>query len=56
VAELLAMYRALAHRGDDEAYREEARWSGRWMKERFDATAFEGRRSGIIERGSSQQG
>jgi len=26
------------------------------MKERFDATAFEGRRSGIIERGSSQQG
>ena len=55
VAELRSMYRALAHRGDDEAYKEEARWSNRWMKERFDPTAFQARRKGIIQRGSSQQ-
>ncbi len=56
VAELRAMYAALAHRGDEEAYREEARWSGRWMRDRFDPASFEARRTGIIERGSSQQG
>jgi enoyl-CoA hydratase len=56
VAELRAMYAALAHRGDDESYRDEARWSGRWMKDRFDPKAFEARRDGIIERGSTQQG
>ncbi len=55
VAELRAMYRALAHRGDDESYRDEARWSGRWMRERFDPAAFQSRRDGIIARGSSQQ-
>jgi len=56
VAELRAMYGALAHRGDAESYRDEARWSRRWMKERFDPTSFEARRDGIIERGSTQQG
>ena len=56
VAELRAMYEALAHRGDEESYRDEARWSRRWMTERFDASAFEARRAGIIERGSTQQG
>jgi len=55
ISELRAMYAALAHRGDEESYREEARWSRRWMKERFDATAFQARRDSIIERGSSQQ-
>ena len=56
VAELRAMYGTLAHRGDEESYRDEARWSRRWMKERFDPDAFRARRDGIIERGSSQQG
>lgn len=55
IAELRSMYGALAHRGDDEAYREEARWSRRWMKERFDPTVFRAKRDGIIQRGSSQQ-
>ncbi len=56
VAEVRAMYEALGHRGDEESYRDEARWSRRWMGERFDAAAFEARRDGIIERGSTQQG
>ena len=55
IAELRRMYESLAHRGDPEAYREEARWSRRWMRERFDPDAFRSRRDGIIERGSSQQ-
>lgn len=55
VAEVRAMYGALAHRGDDGSYSDEARWSGRWMKEHFDPAAFQGRRDAIIERGSSQQ-
>jgi len=55
VTELRAMYRDLAHRGDDDAYREEARRSRRWMRERFDPDAFAARRDGIIARGSSQQ-
>ena len=56
IAELRSMYGALAHRGDEESYRDEARWSRRWMKERFDPRAFEARRDGIIERGAAQQG
>ena len=56
VSELRAMYEALGHRGDEQAYRDEAQWSRRWMGERFDAAAFEARRDGIIERGSTQQG
>jgi enoyl-CoA hydratase len=55
VAELRAMYRTLAHRGDDAAYREEASWSRRWMREHFDPAALGARRDAIIERGSSQQ-
>ena len=55
VAELRAMYRSLAHRGDDAAYVEEARWSRRWMREHFDPAALGARREAIIERGSSQQ-
>ena len=55
VAELRSMYATLAHRGDADAYREEARWSRRWMKERFDPEALVARRDGIIARGSSQQ-
>jgi enoyl-CoA hydratase len=55
VGELRSMYAALAHRGDDEAYADEARRSRRWMKERFDPADFQGRRHGIIARGSSQQ-
>ena len=55
VAEVRSMYRALAHRGDEESFREEARWSQRWMADRFDPAAFGARRDGIIERGSSQQ-
>jgi enoyl-CoA hydratase len=54
IGELRSMYEALAHRGDDESYEEEARWSRRWMKERFDPVAFRSRRDGIIRRGSSQ--
>lgn len=53
--ELLAMYEAFGHRGDEEAFREESRWSRRWMRERFDAQRFETQRDGIIERGSRQQ-
>ena len=56
IAELRSMYAALAHRGDEEAYLEEARRSRRWMAERFDPAAFAARRGGIIERGSTQQG
>ena len=56
VTELRAMYDALGHRGDPDAYTEEARWSRRWMRERFDPAALSARRSAIIERGSSQQG
>ena len=55
IGELRSMYEALAHRGDDESYKEEARRSRRWMKERFDPKAFLARREGIIERGSDQQ-
>ncbi len=55
IGALRAMYRTLGHRGDDEDYREEARASRRWMKERFDPAAFAARRDGIIKRGSSQQ-
>ena len=55
IGELRSMYDALAHRGDDDSYAEEARWSRRWMKERFDPTAFRARRDGIISRGSNQQ-
>lgn len=53
--ELLAMYDAFGHRGDEVAFREESRWSRRWMRERFDAQRFESQRDGIIERGSQQQ-
>jgi enoyl-CoA hydratase len=55
IAELRTMYDQLSHRGDEEAFAEEARWSKRWMKERFSTSSFETRRSRIIERGSSQQ-
>ncbi len=55
VAELRAMYDALALRSDEEAYVEEARWSRRWMRDRFDPDALSARRAGIIERGSAQQ-
>jgi enoyl-CoA hydratase len=55
VGELRAMYEALANRSDSEAYGEEARWSRRWMRERFDAEGLSARRQGIIERGSAQQ-
>lgn len=55
MSELLAMYDAFGHRGDEEAFREESRWSRRWMRERFDTQRFEANRDGIIERGSRQQ-
>lgn len=55
IAELRSMYATLAHRGDDEVYRQEARWSRRWMKERFDPEALTANRARIIARGSSQQ-
>lgn len=55
IGELRSMYDALAHRGDDDSYTEEARRSRRWMKERFDPAAFQARRDGIISRGSDQQ-
>ena len=53
--ELLAMYDAFGHRGDSDAFREESRWSRKWMKERFDSQRFESARDGIIQRGSEQQ-
>jgi enoyl-CoA hydratase len=55
ITELLSMYEAFAHRGDEESYREESRWSQRWMDERFDPASLDARRDGIIGRGSSQQ-
>lgn len=53
--ELLSMYDAFGHRGDSDAFREESRWSRKWMKERFDSQRFESARDGIIQRGSQQQ-
>ena len=55
VKEIRTMYETLGNRSDDDAYLEEAKWSRRWMKERFDAATFESKRDGIISRGSSQQ-
>jgi len=55
ISELRTMYDTFAHRGDADSYADEARWSRRWMKERFDPTAFRARRDGIISRGSNQQ-
>ena len=55
VREIRTMYETLGNRSDDDAYLEEAKWSRRWMKERFDAASFESKRDGIISRGSSQQ-
>ena len=55
VGELLQMYDVLGHRSDDEAFGEEARWSGRWMREHFDPDAFGQRKDRIIRRGSAQQ-
>jgi enoyl-CoA hydratase len=56
VAELQAMYAAFGPRADPDAYREEARWSRKWMTERFDPSVFAAKRERIIDRGSSQQG
>ena len=55
VGEIRSMYDAFADRHDDGAYRDEAAWSRRWMKDRFDEVAFSERREGIIDRGSAQQ-
>ena len=55
VREIRQMYRILAHRGDDDVFADESRWSRQWMKERFSAERFEEGRSALIERGSSQQ-
>ena len=55
IGELRTMYEELGHRGDDEAFAEEARWSRRWMTERFDPDALAQQRARIIERGSAQQ-
>jgi enoyl-CoA hydratase len=55
VREIKSMYDVLGSRTDGEAYVEESRWSRRWMKERFDASAFESRRDDVIARGSSQR-
>jgi len=55
VTELRRMYDALAFRADEEAYREEARWSAQWMRERFDAGSLSARRDRIVERGAAQQ-
>jgi enoyl-CoA hydratase len=55
VAELRAMYAALAGRSDPDALVEEARWSARWMRDRFDAGALAKSKDRIIERGSAQQ-
>ncbi len=55
VTELRRMYDALAFRADEEAYREEARWSAQWMRERFDAGSLSARRVRIVERGAAQQ-
>jgi enoyl-CoA hydratase len=55
VGELRSMYDALAFRSDDAVYADEARWSRRWMRDRFDPDALSARRDGIIGRGSAQQ-
>ncbi|MEI8127135.1 MAG: enoyl-CoA hydratase [Actinomycetota bacterium] len=55
VSKIRSMYEELAHRSDAEAYREEAKISREWMKERFNPSVFEESRSGIIKRGSAQQ-
>ncbi len=55
IRELRMMYESFAHRADDEAYREEVRWSGRWMQDRFDVSTLLERKDRIIGRGSAQQ-
>ena len=55
VGEIRTMYDTFAGRHGDEAYRDEAAWSRRWMQDRFDGAALSARREGIIERGSAQQ-
>ena len=55
IAELRSMYETFAGRSDADALAEEARWSARWMTERFDADALFESKDRIIRRGSSQQ-
>jgi enoyl-CoA hydratase len=55
INQIRRMYDSFGSGADDNSYVEEARWSRRWMKEHFDASALEQRRNRIIERGSAQQ-
>jgi enoyl-CoA hydratase len=55
IAELRSMYEAFAGRSGPDALADEARWSARWMKERFDPDALSKSKDRIIKRGSSQQ-
>ncbi len=55
IAELRSMYETFAGRSDADVLAEEARWSARWMTERFDADALLESKDRIIRRGSSQQ-
>ena len=55
VRELRTMYETLALRSDDDVYKEEARWSRKWMHDNFDGASFNNQRENIIARGSSQQ-
>jgi enoyl-CoA hydratase len=54
LAQLLEMYAANADAAVD-TYRDELRWSRKFMAEHFDDAAFASRRDGIIERGSKAQ-
>ena len=54
LAQLLEMYAANADAPVD-TYRDELRWSRKFMAEHFDDAAFASRRDGIIERGSKAQ-
>lgn len=55
ITEIRSMYDAFGHRGDEDAFREEGRWSRRWTQERFDGASLDRRRKDIIDRGSAQQ-
>ena len=55
VTYLRSMYADLAHRSDPEVYRDEARRSRTWMKEKFSSEHLDAQREQIIQRGRSQQ-
>jgi enoyl-CoA hydratase len=55
VREIRAMYAEIPALAGDAAWRREAEWSNRWMRERFDQARLADVREAIVERGRRQQ-